>query len=197
MAGHYSITKLDYISYYICFLSIFKVINMKSNIVLLIAFFSTNIITAGNFKDNYLPVWERATNYTLEVVRAMPADNYDYRATDEVGSFAGLSGHIAGNIFWLTSRLIKDEDNQIDRIEWKELSKEEIISYLKQAFNYVAETVKEINEEELNDTLEFGGETMNKERIFGLMRDHMTHHRAQLILYLRLNKIEPPRYVGW
>jgi uncharacterized damage-inducible protein DinB len=89
------------------------------------------------------------------------------------------------------------EENPADSIEWAKLTKEEIISYLKKAFDYVGETVKNINEEELNDTLKFGGETVNKERIFYLMRDHMTHHRAQLIIYLRMNNIEPPRYVGW
>jgi len=170
---------------------------MRSNIVSLILLFSTNIITAGDFKENFLPVWERAANYTLEVVKSLPADKYDYKATDEVGSFAELSGHIAGNIFWLTSQMIIDEESPIKRIDWEQLPKEEIISYLKQAFNYVTETVKEINEENLDDTLEFGGKVVNKKIIFGLMRDHMTHHRAQLILYLRLNNIEPPRYVGW
>ena len=170
---------------------------MKTRVMLFIVILSAEILTAGNFAQNFLPLWERATNYTLEVVEAMPAKNYDYKATDEVGSFAGLSGHIAGNIFWLTSRIIKDEDNPIDRVEWTELSREEIISYLKQAFNYVAGTVKDFDEEKLNDTVEFGGEMVNKERIFYLMRDHMTHHRAQLIVYLRLNNIEPPRYVGW
>ena len=162
---------------------------MKTRIMLFIVILSAEILTAGNFAQNFLPLWERATNYTLDVVGKMPSDNYDYRATDEVGSFAGLSGHIAGNIFWLTSQIIKDEDNPIDKVDWTELPREEIISYLKQAFNYVAKTVKDIDEKMLNEKVEFGGETVNKERIFYLMRDHMTHHRAQLIVYLRINNL--------
>lgn len=30
-----------------------------------------------------------------------------------------------------------------------------------------------------------------------LLFDHVTHHRAQAIMYLRMRGIEPPAYVGW
>ncbi|NJL74904.1 MAG: hypothetical protein HC892_07620 [Saprospiraceae bacterium] len=30
-----------------------------------------------------------------------------------------------------------------------------------------------------------------------LMNDHLTHHRAQMIVYLRLKDVQPPKYVGW
>jgi uncharacterized damage-inducible protein DinB len=170
---------------------------MKLKLLLLVLLIAANIATASDFKNDFDSVWERATEYTLKVVELMPAENYDFKATGDVGSFAGISGHIAGNLFWLTSKIIKDEENPVGKIDWSEQSREQIIGYLKQAFNYVKETVQNIDEEELGDTLEFGGETVNKKRIFWLMRDHMTHHRAQLIVYLRLNNIEPPRYVGW
>jgi uncharacterized damage-inducible protein DinB len=38
---------------------------------------------------------------------------------------------------------------------------------------------------------------MNKLQILNLLNDHQTHHRAQLIVYLRINGIKPPDYVGW
>jgi len=30
-----------------------------------------------------------------------------------------------------------------------------------------------------------------------LLNDHQTHHRGQLVVYLRLNGIKPPAYIGW
>ena len=170
---------------------------MKAYSIILILVLSAKILQAGDFSDNFLPVWERATRYTLEVVEAMPEANYNFKATKEVNSFAGLAGHIAGNIFWLNSQLIKNEDNPIGEIEWETLSQQEILMNLIRAFDYVKSTVKKIKDEDLKDEVEFGGETVNKERIFYLMRDHMTHHRAQMAIYLRMNKIKPPRYVGW
>ncbi len=38
---------------------------------------------------------------------------------------------------------------------------------------------------------------MNKLQINNPMQDHQTHHRAQLLNYLRLNGIKPPAYIGW
>jgi uncharacterized damage-inducible protein DinB len=170
---------------------------MKAHIIILIITLSTKILVAGDFSENFLPLWERAARYTLEVVEAMPGGNFSYKATKETGSFASLSGHIVENIFWLNSQKIKNEENPIGKIEWETLSQAEILNNLMRAFKYVTSTIKSIKDEELKEEVEFGGETVNKERIFYLMRDHMTHHRAQLIVYLRLNKIKPPDYVGW
>jgi len=170
---------------------------MKAHSIILILVLSAQIMQAGDFSDNFLPLWERATRYTLEVVEAMPEADYKFKATKEVNSFAGLAGHIAGNLFWLNSQLIMNEDNPIEKIEWETLSKRETLMNLMRAFDYVKSTVKKIEDKDLKDEVEFGGETVNKERIFYLMRDHMTHHRAQLVIYLRLKKITPPRYVGW
>jgi uncharacterized damage-inducible protein DinB len=49
----------------------------------------------------------------------------------------------------------------------------------------------------LREEIEFGGVKMPKGTIFYLMRHHATHHRAQAILYLRMNGIEAPDYRGW
>jgi uncharacterized damage-inducible protein DinB len=38
---------------------------------------------------------------------------------------------------------------------------------------------------------------MNKLQIINLINDHQTHHRAQLLVYLRLKGVKPPEYVGW
>ncbi|OYY03206.1 MAG: DinB family protein, partial [Sphingobacteriia bacterium 35-40-5] len=34
-------------------------------------------------------------------------------------------------------------------------------------------------------------------QFLNLIQDHQTHHRAQLIVYLRLNMLNPPNYTGW
>lgn len=170
---------------------------MKNLVFIFIITASTGIYAKGNFSVEFLPLWERATEYTLKVVEAMPENNYSYKATDEVNSFAKLTGHIAGNLYWLNSKFIREEENPMGDIDWENLSKSKLIENMKSAFEYVAESVNNINDEDLKAPVKFGGENVNQERIFYLMRDHMTHHRAQLILYLRLNNIEPPRYVGW
>ncbi|WP_374662973.1 DinB family protein [Parasegetibacter sp. NRK P23] len=38
---------------------------------------------------------------------------------------------------------------------------------------------------------------MSKLQIINLLSDHQTHHRGQLLVYLRLCGLTPPKYVGW
>ena len=43
----------------------------------------------------------------------------------------------------------------------------------------------------------WNGGKLNKYQFLNLIQDHQTHHVGQLIVYLRINNIEPPKYIGW
>lgn len=42
-----------------------------------------------------------------------------------------------------------------------------------------------------------GAGRMSKLQFINLLNDHQTHHRGQMMVYLRLNGIQPPEYMGW
>ncbi len=44
---------------------------------------------------------------------------------------------------------------------------------------------------------DWSGTQLNKIQFLNLIEDHQTHHRAELLVYLRLNNIKPPEYIGW
>lgn len=150
-----------------------------------------------NFNEEFAPMWERLTKYTIEVAEAMPDSLYSYTASPEVMNFREQLLHIRNNLYTLNGHYVKEEKTErIDRSA--AMPKSEVIAELKQAFAYVAATLPNMNEEELGKQVDFfTGDQYPKERMLYLMKDHTTHHRAQLILYLRMNGIAPPRYVGW
>jgi uncharacterized damage-inducible protein DinB len=150
-----------------------------------------------NFPREFLPLWERATAYTLEVAEAMPAERYQYRPSEGMFTFADQMVHIVKNLYWLNSAYIKAETSPIKDDPLENKSKEEIIKLLRDAFKYVADAAKNTTDRDVKNPVRFADEVVNKERIFYLMRDHMTHHRGQCIVYLRLNGLQPPRYKGW
>lgn len=49
----------------------------------------------------------------------------------------------------------------------------------------------------LTKEFDWSGRKLNKIQFLNLIQDHQTHHRAQLLVYLRLNNLTPPRYSGW
>ena len=57
--------------------------------------------------------------------------------------------------------------------------------------------VKNTPDEELKEIVDFFAGPKSNLQILNLLQDHVTHHRGQLIVYLNLNEIEPPKYSGW
>lgn len=158
----------------------------------------TEIALDNEFADDFYPVWQRAGEYLLEVAEAMPAELYDYQPTEEIFTFAEQLMHTAANIYFLNATYITDEEMEDFDLEADGKSKEEIIALLREAIATVDASYQALAAGEENESVNlFNRIETNKKRVLLLMRDHMTHHRGQLIIYLRMNGIEPPAYVGW
>ncbi len=140
--------------------------------------------------------WQNGAEYTLEIARMMPAEEYDFRPVEETMTFGEQLLHITANMDWLGSTHLDAKPHSMllrDTI----YEKEELILIMKEGFENAAAVIKSLPEEELDEVVEFFAGPMTKRQIIHLMHDHHTHHRGQLIIYLRLNGLQPPRYSGW
>lgn len=147
------------------------------------------------FKNDYPEVWERSTNYTLAVAEAMPESMYDYKPGDISLDFREQMHHLIGNIRYISGKITGDQITFETVLE--NADKETTIAGLREAFYFVSRLIAEVDEPTLKEKVTFAGQEVSKENLMYLIRNHMTHHRAQAILYMRLNDIEPPKYVGW
>lgn len=150
------------------------------------------------FAEDFYPVWERSSTYLLAVAEAMPAEKYDYQPSDEVFTFGEQLMHIAANLYYLNATYISGKEPEDLNLDVDANTKDEIIRDLQEALSQVDMSYQVLKPGEEEEALMlFGRIEANKKRIFMLMRDHITHHRGQLVVYLRLNGILPPDYVGW
>jgi uncharacterized damage-inducible protein DinB len=140
---------------------------------------------------------ENAKTYTLKVAELMPAENYSFKPTKEEMSFARQLLHLAENLGWLTSSYLRQDQNPVNKKELTLTSKDSVISVVNRSYDYALATIKSFHPNSLADPVKFFAGPMNKLQIINLINDHQTHHRAQLIVYLRLKGIKPPSYVGW
>ncbi|RPA67791.1 DinB family protein [Cyclobacteriaceae bacterium YHN15] len=171
---------------------------MKNTIlILLILFYSVPLKAQNFFTSHYPQVWERATEYTLEVAKAMPAENFGFKPEEDAMTFGGQLLHIVDNISFLTKLISGESKTFYDRTKAEELSKDQILEILKKANDYVGKLIVEISTDDLNAGIEFRNLEMSKENIFYLLRDHQVHHRGQCIVYLRMAGVKAPSYVGW
>src|SRR6188508_548972 len=146
--------------------------------------------------EDYKFKWKNATEYTLVFARAMPEEEYSFKPAPEEMTFGEQLKHIAGNMVWLSSSYLNGAKTTLDPMN-AGTSKKEIIAILEKSFAYAAVTVDHLNEKMLSQNVNFTAGIMTKRRILLLMTDHVTHHRGQLVVYMRLNGIKPPDYVGW
>ena len=139
---------------------------------------------------------QHAKAYTLEVAEAMPESKYGFKPTAEEMSFGEQLLHLAAILNWHTSTYILNEANPF-KAPAGNYKKEEVIATVTQAYDYAVNTLTHFDISHLTDTVQFFAGPMSKLQIMNLMNDHQTHHRAQMIVYLRLSGIKPPDYLGW
>lgn len=149
-----------------------------------------------SFLSDYKLKWQNTTDYTLEFAAAMPEDYYAYTPTPVEMTYREQLKHIAGNMVWLCSSYLDGSKTHIDPSTVGN-SKKEIVAMMEKVFAYASQTINALTEKDLNEKVDFISGEMTKRRILLLMTDHVTHHRGQLVVYLRMKNVEPPKYVGW
>lgn len=139
--------------------------------------------------------WDNSKEYLIEIAELMPEGNYDFKPTEGQMTFQEQLLHIRKNMLWLSHDFLAERI--ITGTDLFDLNKAETIRLLISACDTVRQIVSELDEKELKDKVGFRSGSATKLQILNLIQDHVTHHRGQLIVYLRLQGIEPPRYVGW
>ncbi len=148
---------------------------MRSFLSLLLCVSLSGVVSAQSspYLTEMAEQWKNGGSYTLQVANLMPDSGYAFKPTaDEMRFDEQLKQQIGS-------------------------SKETIKQTLQQSLAFAQLAMENLPVGELDQTVKFFAGPKTKRQIVNLMHDHLTHHRAQVIVYLRLNGIKPPSYVGW
>jgi len=166
-------------------------------LVLLIVINSSKVIAQQiTPKIAFLEKWENSKSYLIAIAEKMPEENYDFKPTERQMSFKEQLIHINENMEWLSITYFTNIEYKKEKKELSETKKETILA-LENTFDVVLEIITNTPEEKLNEPVDFFAGAKSKLQILNLLQDHVTHHRGQLIVYLNLNEIYPPKYSGW
>jgi uncharacterized damage-inducible protein DinB len=140
-------------------------------------------------------VWKQGREYTLEFANAMPEEKFVFKPTEEVFSFAEQLMHLVGGNYWFFSRL-KDEKplKGEDELKAEGKSKSEVIGFLEESFKYGDDFIDKLTDQIAHEEISAGENKIAKWKTILFCCEHITHHRGQLVVYLRLNGIKPPDY---
>lgn len=176
---------------------------------LFILLIASGALAAQDDKDSparkeWLDKWENSKAYTMEALTSIPDDKLSFRPTANQMSVQEQVQHIAGNVYGLSRRFLGyqpadfNEDNLREKLSAETLTRKELVNLLNDAYAFGAAAVSDLPEERWDEEVSnFFAGPKSKRVIIYLLQDHATHHRAQLLIYMRLLDLTPPRYRGW
>jgi len=152
-----------------------------------------------NFIKDYVERLENSRKYLILVAETMPEDKYNFRVAPDSMTFAENLMHIGYAIDWHSQSLLGGRESRV----WKtdtifkvaNKSKKDMIATIDKTFDKSLELIKQFDTTQFDDELDYFGLNRTKRQIFLLLADHVTHHRGQMLVYMRLNGLVPPRYV--
>lgn len=155
-------------------------------------------------RSEWLEKWDNSKAYTMEALTSIPDDKLTFRPTVNQMSAQEQVQHIAGNIYGLSRRFLDYQPDSFDEealskiLSAEILNRKELTNLLSDAYAFGAAAVKNLPEERWNEEVSnfFAGPKSRRVIIY-LLQDHATHHRAQVLIYMRLMGLIPPRYRGW
>lgn len=176
---------------------------MKKLVILsvLLAISQLGFAQQDAFLKDYLERWETSRKYLIDVAEAMPESEYSFKPTPDVKSFQEQLVHIATAMDWHANEWISGGSRKYSEEYRKnkapKLSKAEAIALTNQMLIDVGKLVANFDPARYEDKLKYNTYFRTKRQALMLMADHVTHHRAEMLIYLRLKGIVPPKYVDF
>jgi uncharacterized damage-inducible protein DinB len=137
--------------------------------------------------------WESTRNLVIGIVEVMPEDKYDFRPTPSVRTFRDNVIHLVAENYLFFGRVAGENlGNPAQNLK----SRDELLKALRESYDYGAKVWAALTEEKALEMIEVRGQKVQRwSAILGAIQDNMNHY-GNLVVYIRLNGLVPPRSAG-
>ncbi len=137
--------------------------------------------------------WTTARTYTLAVAAQMPEEHYTFKPTPAQMTFGEQMLHIANANGYFFGKMtgVKPPAGPDKAAA---ANKAAVVKALTESFDFAAAQMAAMKDSQLLEMVESGEGKMTRFEGVMLAFDHTAHHRAQTLVYLRLNGIVPTEY---
>lgn len=127
----------------------------------------------------------------FDLAQTMPADTYSWSPEEGVRSVGEVYTHIAQANYMMMGAFGIEPPVDVESIGSLK-DKDEIVAALNESNEFVLSAVADLSDEQLSDTYELFGRTLNGEGVLVFILNHTSEHVGQSIAYARMNKVVPP-----
>ncbi|OFW05327.1 MAG: hypothetical protein A3G20_00530 [Acidobacteria bacterium RIFCSPLOWO2_12_FULL_59_11] len=136
--------------------------------------------------------WEATRNQIVRIAEAIPENKYDYRPTPEVRSFREQLLHLIGENYMYMGMAGGGNATAPQTENLK--TREEILKALSESYDYGTKVLAGLNDQKAVETVTgFRGQQMLRLGVVITNIKDNHEHYGNLVTYLRLNGIVPPR----
>ena len=138
--------------------------------------------------------WDSTRTLVLGLIEAVPEDKYDFKPTPTVRSFREVVVHLVGENYLFFGRVAGENlGNPAQNLK----TREELLKALRESYAYGEKVWGDLTEEKALQMVEGrGGQKVQRwSAILLAIQDNMNHY-GNLVVYLRLNGLVPPRSAG-
>ena len=150
-------------------------------------------LPATSFLTPVKATWESTRSLVTGLVEVMPEDKYDFRLTPSVRTFRDNVIHLVAENYLFFGRVAGENlGNPAQNLK----SRDELIKALRESYDYGAKVWAGLTEEKALEMIEVRGQKVQRwSAILGAIQDNMSHY-GNLVVYVRLNGLVPPRSAG-
>ena len=153
----------------------------------------------ANEMERFRKVWEMENDWTTKLLEAIPADRYDFRPDPEGRSLGELAWHLA-EIEGYTSLGVSKGAVTFQDVP-PNMKRPREVKQLAPGFRQVHQDavgrLANLKEADLDREIPFTDRRFSiRDILWGAMLAHLTHHRGQLSLLVRLAGGTPPPIYG-
>lgn len=133
----------------------------------------------------------------IKAAEKMPAEDYAFRPTPEIRSYAELIAHIAdANYLFCSSALVdKNPGGKLEEAVKKDpasKSKAAIVEALTASFAYCDKAYTALTDQNSSEPVKFFGQDRARIGVLSFNTSHDYEHYGNIVTYLRMKKIVPP-----
>jgi uncharacterized damage-inducible protein DinB len=149
--------------------------------------------TGDPFIDLMLGQVAFAGGRVVQLAEAIPADNYGWKASDEVRTTREQIVHLLTSLYFIPSMMGAEKPEEITRDLEKTLTdKDEILKHLKGSMDFASEFLKSYDTANYNEIVKTPFGEFSQRLMILVINNHIHEHLGQLIVYARSNGVTPP-----
>jgi uncharacterized damage-inducible protein DinB len=154
-----------------------------------------------NELERFLSEWERESESTLKVLRALPASQYDFRPDPGGRSLGELAWHLAEGDAYMSYGIEQGRFAMDAAMKPPNIERPRTVGALAPGYERIhreaVARIRNLKPEDLDRSVAFfTGPVPIREILWGMILAHGIHHRGQLTLMCRLAGGEAPGLYG-